>query len=114
MIIDMFVNSGHELSNIHTVGKMDETLHLGVMRYVAAYDNAEEFVNNAYSDYRRSKSNAVRFEFDAFCTIFICNGYTIITAIRLDDEFHIQREKKFRRNKRNYSSNFSSYPKRNL
>lgn len=48
MIIDMFVNSGYELSNIHTVGEMDEALHLGVMRYVAAYDNAEDFVNNAY------------------------------------------------------------------
>lgn len=41
MIIDMFVNSGYELSNIHTVGEMDEALHLGVMRYVAAYDNDE-------------------------------------------------------------------------
>lgn len=93
IVIDIFASNGYELSNIHTVGGIDEASHLGVARYVAAYDNAADFVNNAYSDYEKSKNDAVSYEFEAFCAVFIRNGYTIITEIGLDDEICIQREK---------------------
>lgn len=93
MVIDIFASKGYELLNIQTVGGIEETSHLGVARYVISYDNASDFVNNAYSDYKKSKNDAVSYEFDAFYAVFIRNGYTIISEIGLDGKIYIQREK---------------------